>query len=106
MIETHYIGEDLKYLLNATCQGYSMDDGFTIELICGNKRYTCKSEDIFHDEDENKWYLTVDTCKFCPGLLQMIFKAQVDDDAFPDGKRAELAIKDLCKLKDIPRAGV
>ena len=105
MIEQYYIGTDLKFLLQVECEGYSLGDGFSIELRCGGKTYQCTDNDVTVDADGN-YYLLVDSTKFNPGVMQMIFKAEVPDADFDDDYRTEIAVINLCKLKTIPAPSV
>lgn len=104
-IEKYYIGMDLKYLLQVECGGFDMDeDDFDVELRCGMQCYKCKDTDVVKEGDD--WYLLVDTSKFKPGLLQMVFKAYVPDDAFEDGTRTEVEAVNLCQLREVPNTKV
>lgn len=100
-IERYYIGMDLKYLLQVECEGFDMDeDDFDVELRCGDICCKCKDSDVVK-MGEN-WYLLVDTTKFKPGLLQVVFKAYVPDAAFKDGTRTEMGVVNLCRLVNVP----
>ena len=96
-VEKFYIGVDLKYLLTVECEGFDMDeDDFMVELQSGGQCYKCKDSEVVKEGDD--WYLVVDSRKLKPGLVQMIFKAFVPDDAFEDGTRTEIIMIDLCRL--------
>ena len=101
MTDKYYIGTDLKFLLQAECEGYSMSDGFEIELLSGGKMYKCTQDDVCQDEEGN-WYLMIDSSMFGAGDLKMIFKAKVPDMDFSDNERTEIAVVDLCKLTKLP----
>lgn len=100
-LDNYYIGTELKYRVDITAEGFSMnDDDFTITLICGQKKVEYQKGDLVQDDDEN-WYILIDTTQFKDGTLKMIVKAQVPDEDFSGGDslRTEVAAVDLCKLK-------
>ena len=100
-IDKCYIRTDLKWLINVECEGFDMDeDDFDVELRCGAQCYKCKDSEVVKEGDD--WYLCIDTTKFKPGLLQMVFMAYVPDDAFEDGTRTEVGVLNLCQLREIP----
>ena len=98
MKDSYYVGTDLKFLVNITASGFSMDDDeYTIVLRCNGKEV---QGDVVEGEN-NEHYLLVDTSQFGSGLLKMIVYADVPDEDFPDGTRREVASFDLCDLKRV-----
>ena len=97
--DNYYIGTDLKFAINITAEGFDMDtDDYEIILRCGGKRITVPKSEIVVGEN-NTHYLLVNTDEFTGGTLRMVVKAQVPDDDFDDGYRAEVAAIDLCVIK-------
>lgn len=98
MEDRYYIGTELKFAFTITADGFDMDtDDYEITLSCGGKRLPVPKEDIVDGEDGH--YLLVDTSQFPSGTLRMVVTAQVPDDDFGDGMRAEVAALDLCIIQ-------
>ena len=92
-----YIGNDLKFNIDISADGFDMDDdNYEILLRCGSKKVVVSKEDIV--EDDNNHYLLVDTSTFPSGLLQMIVTAFVPDSDFDSGTRREVGKIDLCYI--------
>lgn len=105
MNEQYYVGTDLKFKIAVESGGIDVNN-FDIVLRCGNVTYQCKNTDFA--QDETGTYLLIDTTKFGNGALQMIVYAKVDDNHFDnfegrgeDGYRTEVAMVNLCKLKNL-----
>lgn len=100
-IEQVFIGTELKYLVEITATGFSMeDDDFHIVVSVGNKKATYNKTDLLVDEEDN-YYLAIDTSLFKKGDLYATLYAYVPDDDFPDGLRTEVNVQKLTTLKQI-----
>lgn len=100
-MDNYYVGNDLKFLISITAQGFSMDnDNYSIVLRCGNKEVEVSKDDIVTDNSGNH-YLCIDSKPFGKGTLQMIVYADVPDDDFEDGTRREVEVLNLCKLEKV-----
>lgn len=114
MKQEYFIGNDLKFRIDISATGFSMDsDNFTIDIYNGKNRHTLTKEDLIHVSDldadsgedgiglDEGWYLLINTKDFVPGLVWMSVQASVPDDDFPSGYRSEVATAPLCNLKPI-----
>lgn len=98
MMNQYYIGTDLKFLFNIECSGFSMDeDEYEITLVCGKQRMVVPPSQIVVDGENH--YLCLDSKMLGQGLVKLVVKAHVPDDDFPDGKRTEVDVIDLCLLR-------
>lgn len=99
VLDNYYIGTELKFRLEIQAEGFDMDDDdFTVTLICGQKKKVYAKGDLVQDE-QNNWYILINTNEFRDGTLRMVVKAEVPDlDFSDDSKRTEVAVVDLCKL--------
>lgn len=101
--EEYYIGTELKYAIALSCPGFSQaTDDYTITLRCNNKEVVIPKEEVI-DGGNNDYYIVIDTSVFRKGQLKMIVTAEVEDEDLPDGHRTEIAVKNLCWLKN-PKA--
>lgn len=97
--EKYYIGTDLKFALDITGEGFSMDDDdYEIELSCGNKKVPVSKQEVIDASDEDGYYLLVDSSKFPSGTLHMVVTAYVPDNSFKTKVRREVMSMDLCYL--------
>ena len=98
--ETAYIGEELKYKVVITSQGFSMaDDDFSAVAVCGSRKVTYRKQDFLLDQEGN-YYLAIDTTQFRKGELCLVTYAYVPDSDFPDGLRTEVDKQRLVTLLD------
>lgn len=100
-LETYYIGTDLKFKIEITASGFSMDDDdFSITLICGQEKVEYEKGDLFQDGNGD-WYILIDTSQFKNGILKMVVTAEVPDEDFSgtDSLRTEMTMVNLCKLQ-------
>jgi len=107
---TFYKGDEVKFAIELTAQGFSMDDdNFDIEVSSPKasvkaSKSTPAPENalvIFKDNEEEPatWYAIVATSKLNPGDLRVIATAYVPDTEGPDGVRRQSDIKTLGTLK-------
>lgn len=97
-MQSYYVGNDLKFKIEIECAGFSMqDDNFIINLVQNNKSVEVRKSQLI--EDDNNYYLPVDTTQFKPGTVKMVVTAYVPDDDFPNGIRREVAVSDLFTVK-------
>ena len=95
-----WLGTVLKYKVEITAEGFSMDeDDFDIEIRRGKESIVLdKSDLIIHDiEDEDtgevtetEYYMAIDTAALGPGKYEVITRAYVPDDDIEDGVRPEI----------------
>lgn len=97
-MEQYYVGTDLKFKINLSAAGFSMDeDDFLIEIFCSSKRMEYKKEDLIDSTDG--YYLVIDTTQFPAGQMKMVVTAFVPDEDIPGGVRKEVGVCDLCTIK-------
>lgn len=97
-MQSYYVGTDLKFEIDIDCAGFSMqDDNFIINLVQNNKSVEVRKSQLI--EDDNNYYLPVDTTQFKPWTVKMVVTAYVPDDDFPNGIRREVAVSDLFTVK-------
>jgi hypothetical protein len=104
-----YIGEEKKFAINLSAQGFSMDDNdFDIEVVVagqsekGNKANSIEgspivifSEDVTPQEGDpfKQWFGIIDTSVFDKsGESKVIATAYVPDTHADDGIRKEIAV--------------
>lgn len=111
-----YIGEEKKFAINLTAQGFSMDDNdFDIEVevsgrrVKGNKNNSIEGSPIIIFSEEvtpqggepvTKWFCILNTSAFeSTGDIKVIATAHVPDAKADDGFRKEIAVsKELGQL--------
>ena len=85
-----YIGTKLKYILEITCDGFSMDDNeFCVDLYRGPNTLHLDKADLEHGIDGN-WYVCFDTNVLGAGVVTAKVTALVPDLDFHDGIRVEV----------------
>lgn len=93
-----YIGEELKYAVQLTAQGFSMEtDDFEIVASVGTRKVTYKKADLIRSE--GTFYVVIDTSKFRKGDLYLTAYAYVPDADMPDGTRVEIDRQKVTTLK-------
>lgn len=96
-----YIGTELKFQVTLQSGGFNMmDDDFEIVVSCGKREVEYKKTDLIIDEND-KWYIAIDTSPFKKGDLYATAYAYVPDEDFPDGLRTEVDRQKLATLKEI-----
>lgn len=123
-----YKGDEIKFSIELTAQGFSMDDDdFDIEVVSSNGSSVKGSKNppagsdtdviIFSEEEETTippaeeggeptvetttvWYAIVKTEKLDIGNLRVIATAYVPDAHADDGIRVQTAVKTLETLKN------
>ena len=98
-LEHHYLGTDLKYLLDIEAGSFSMDnDYYELTIRCGDVSIEKSREDVVVEGSDH--YLTIDTSVFpTGGILQLVVCAHVPDSSFPDAERTEIKVLNLCGLR-------
>lgn len=91
-----WVGTALKYKVEITAEGFSMDeDDFEIEVRRGKESVIYQKSDLLiHEpedpEAETEYYLPVDTEALGPGRYEVITRAYVPDDDWEGGLRTEI----------------
>lgn len=100
-----YVGTKLKYKVEITAEGFSMDDDeFEVEVRRGRQSVVIKKQDmLIHDPEEGdvEYYIVVDTEALGPGRYEVITRAYVPDDDFEDGVRLEIAKQVLIPVASV-----
>lgn len=95
------LGTELKYAIEITSQGFSMDDDdFVVYIMKGRnviKEYA-KSDLVVEDDT---WLLCIDTEEIGLGSFDVAAKAYVPDDHFPDGIRTEIERVQVFNVKKL-----
>lgn len=112
---TFYKGDEVKFLLDITAQGFSMDDDdFEVEVRVGKKSvkgYKTPAQDDPNDlviyrettgqdgnETTSAWYAILDTSKLEAGDMRVIATAHIVDEHANDGVRNATAVAALGRL--------
>lgn len=102
MEEKALVGTELKYKVEVTASGFSMDENdFTVEVRRGSRSKVYGKNDMIIREvesegeggqtvTETEYYITIDTAFFGSGKYDFITRAYVPDDDFDDGLRTEI----------------
>ncbi len=89
-----YVGTKLKYKVEITAEGFSMDrDEFEVEIRRGKQSVVIKKQDMLIHEPESgdmEYYIVVDTEALGSGKYEVITRAYVPDDDFEEGVRPEI----------------
>ena len=95
----YYIGEDLKFKIAISANGFSQStDNYDIDIYCGEQCLSFNQDDVI--EDNGNFFLPVPTSNIItPGTLKMVIKAYVPDQDFEDGYRTEIAVKTFGNLR-------
>lgn len=95
-----YVGSDFKWAVNMTCEGFSMDDDdWKIVVTRGKNTVEYTKDNSIKDEQEDQWYITVDTLALGAGQCYITFVAYVPDSDFPDGIRTEIQEYELVNVR-------
>lgn len=80
-----YLGSEKKMAITINCQGFSMmTDPWKVTVVNGCNKIVCdKEHNAVHDED-NQWYLTIDTNQLGIGKPKAIIEIDVPDTDFMD----------------------
>ena len=93
-----YIGEELKYAVVLTAQGFSMlTDDFEIVASVGSRKVTYKKSDLI--QSDGNFFIVVDTSRFKKGDLYFTTYAYVPDPDMEDGFRTEVDHQKIITLK-------
>lgn len=85
---------DLKVMFSVRGIGFDQDaDRYTVDLYTGSKKLTFQSTDSTHikRDDDGNFYLVVPGTSLEPGSLMLVVSAQIRDEDFPGGYRAEVS---------------
>lgn len=95
-----YVGSGLKWAVNMTCEGFSMDDDdWKIIVTRGKNTVEYTKANSIKDEAEDQWYISVDTLALGAGQCYITFVAYVPDDDFPSGIRTEIQEYELVNVR-------
>lgn len=100
-MERYYIGTELKFALTITSSGFDMArDPWTATITNGKNRVVCRRGENVILDDQNQWYITVDTAELGTGQYYLIVEIDVPDDDFSDGYRHEVLKQEqpLCNI--------
>lgn len=76
-------------------------DPWTAKVMRGNNSIICdKTQNAFED-DNNQWYILVDTAILGSGTYYIVVDIDVPDNDFDDGFRHEVVKKELLKVESI-----
>lgn len=101
-MDNWYVGEDLKFLVEMTAPGFSMDDDdWSVTVRIGSKDVAeFKKEDCIRDNDGN-WYVCIEADILSRGPLTLVGHARIPDMDFDDGIRDEIDAKSMGKIDKI-----
>ncbi len=100
--EYTWSGSGLKYAVNMTCEGFSMnDDDWTITVTRGNKSIVFDRDTAVYDDGDDQWYICINSSELGPGELFITFDAYVPDEDFDDGIRHEIQKYRLINIKSL-----
>lgn len=94
-----YLGTDLKFLVEMTAQGFSMDNNdWEVSVMCGTKTVsTFGKQDCIRDDDGN-WYVCIKATLLKKGDLTLVAHALVPDTDFEDDIRNEVDKEKVGKI--------
>lgn len=110
MMDSVYVGTELKYLIEIEADNFSMvDDDFTVEIVRGPNHQLFAKADLVDEEYEEEdtdhntvtkhhYYVCFDTAALGIGNYYAIVTAFVPDLDFSDGFRTEVYKVELGKL--------
>lgn len=100
-IERAWVGTGLKFAVNITAEGFSMeDDDWKVVFQCGRKSVEITKAEASIGEDDT-FYVNVDTSLLGAGTLSVITTAYVPDDDWEGGVRKEVDKQDILYIKEI-----
>lgn len=83
-------GGDYKYAVCMTAEGFNMNtDDWIITVRGGCRTLTFTPENAIHDQDDDQWYICINTDLLGPGQAYITFEAHVPDTDFEAGFRRE-----------------
>lgn len=101
IMATYYRGTEIKFTINATAEGFSMDDDdFEVEVATGRnssvkgfKDATKTPEtDVVVFKESDAWKAIVNTSKLSKGAMRVIVTVKIPDANANDGIRSEIAV--------------
>jgi len=100
--EYGYVGSGLKWAVNMTCDGFDINqDEWKIIVTRGTNIIEFTPENATYDEDDDQWYICLDSTELGPGNAIITFVAYVPDEDFPNGIRTEVAEYDLINIRGL-----
>lgn len=94
-----YIGTELKYLVEVSAVGFSMDkDRFTVDIMRGPNVIHFEKEDMELDINGN-WYVCFDSLALGTGIVSAKITAYIPDTDYPDNLRTEVKRIQLIQIK-------
>ena len=94
-----YTGEDLKYLITPTAQGFNPEtDDWTVEIVCGRQRIKKNGRDLKTAETEGSYLITFNSEKMLGDVI-CIVTANIPDTDFQSGVRKEKYVFVLDEIK-------
>lgn len=98
----YFVGTELKLALTIECEGFDMDtDPWTVKVTRGNNSIICDKTQNALEDEENQWYILVDTALLGSGTYNIVVDIDVPDNDFDDGFRHEVIKKELLKIKSV-----
>ena len=93
-----FVGTDLKFKLDITSPGFSMEtDDFEVDLSRGQNTLHFEKEDLVVDDQDN-YYVCFSSSALGAGTVKATITAHVPDEDFEDGIRDEVYKFDLVSL--------
>lgn len=98
----YFVGTELKIAINIECEGFDMNsDSWTARVVKGSKSIVCdKMQNSVKDENDN-WYITIDSSILGSGIYYLVTEIDVPDDDFADGFRHEVVKQELLRMKSV-----
>lgn len=83
-------GGDYKYAVSITAEGFDMNtDDWIITVTGGCKSVTFTPSNSVYDDEEDQWYICINTDLLGFGQAYITFEAHVPDTDFEAGYRRE-----------------
>ena len=99
-LEELWEGSQEPFLVDANAEGFDIaEDNIEIVLIGDKGSVVHTKEDLLHDE-QDLWYVMVDTGVLGPGLVSAITTFYIPDAICPEGFHKEVVQSELCVIKE------
>lgn len=86
-----YLGTDLKFLVEMTASGFSMDDNdWSVTVYIGNKAVKEYDKSECVRDDDGNWYVCIQSDLLKKGDISLVGHARVPDTDFDDNYRDEV----------------
>ena len=97
--DTGFHGGDYKYAVSMSAEGFDMNtDDWVITVFGGCKAVRFTKENAIYDENEDQWYICINTDLLGVGQAYISFEAHVPDTDFEAGFRREKLTYELIFL--------